>query len=425
MSLSGVNPDVDDAVPAEPEPEPQLEAEPQSARAGRRRSGRRWSVPEPPRLPLPLAGTLIYAGIRLLGVAITAFMLGHGKYRLRHWSLLRWMRSNDGGHYQAIAAHGYAYPPGQLAHASVFSWFPGYPAVIDSIAWLPVITIVTAGLLVTAAAGLVAAWGLTTLGMKLTGDPRISLLLVAVWAVAPSSTVLSMMYAEALFCALAVWALVALVSQRWLTAAGLTLAAGTVRSTALALILTVCAGALIAVVQAVRAREPFGAWWRPLVAVLTAPLGLLGYLAYVSVATHRLDGWFWVEKHVMHMAFDWGASTARFVKGTLLDTPSVADVLVMGVIFGAVLLTLWSLTERIPVYLHIYTLVVVFLAVTTTANWISSKPRFLLPAVLLALPVARLLAPLRNAVLVPLIGVLVVASTWFGLYLTVIERWTP
>jgi len=418
MSLSGVNPDVDDAVPAEPQPEP--EPQPEAARGGRR-----WSVPEPPRLPLPLAGTLIYAGIRLLGVAITAFMLGHGKYRLRHWSLLRWMRSNDGGHYQAIAAHGYAYPPGQLAHASVFSWFPGYPAVIDSIAWLPVITIVTAGLLVTAAAGLVAAWGLTTLGMKLTGDPRISLLLVAVWAVAPGSTVLSMMYAEALFCAVAVWALVALVSQRWLTAAGLALAAGTVRSTALALIVTVCAGALIAVVKAVRAREPFAAWWRPLVAMLTAPLGLLGFLAYVSVATHRLDGWFWVEKHVMHMAFDWGVSTARFVKGTLLDTPSVADVLVMAVIVGAVLLTLWSLTERIPVYLHIYTLVVVFLAVTTSANWISSKPRFLLPAVLLALPVARLLAPLRNAVLVPLIGVLVVASTWFGLYLTVIERWTP
>jgi hypothetical protein len=417
MSLSGVNPDVDDAVPAEPGRQPQPEAG-----SGPRR---RWPVPEPPRLPLPLAGALIYAGIRLLGVVITAFMLGHGQYRLRHWSLLRWMRSNDGGHYQAIAAHGYAYPPGQLAHASVFSWFPGYPAVIDSIAWLPVITIVTAGLLVTAAAGLAAAWGLTTLGLKLTGDPRISLLLVAVWAVAPGSTVLSMMYAEALFCALAVWALVALVSQRWLTAAGLALAAGTVRSTALALAATVCAGALIAVVKAVRAREPFAAWWRPLAAVLTAPLGLLGFLAYVTVATHRLDGWFWVEKHVMHMTFDWGVSTARFVKGTLLGTPSVADVLVMAVIVGAVLLTLWSLTERIPVYLHVYTLVVVFLAVTTSANWISSKPRFLLPAVLLALPVARLLAPVRNAVLVPLIGVLVVASTWFGLYLTVIERWTP
>jgi len=421
MSLSGVNPDIDDA-PGAAQPEPPG-------------TGRRWSVPHPPRLSLPVTGMLIFAGIRVLSVAVAAFLLGHGKYQLRHWSLVRWMRSSDGGHYWSIAAHGYTYPAGQLAHASVFSWFPGYPAAIDSIAWLPGVTIVAAGLIVTAVAGLAAAWGLTALGMKLTGDPRISLLMVAIWAVAPSSTVLTMMYAEALFCALAIWALVALVSGRWLTAGLLTLAAGTVRSTALALILTICAAALLAVIQAVRARQPSvpwwrapwwqALWWRPLAAVLLAPLGLLGYLGYVALATHRIDGWFWVEKHVMHMDFDWGTSTLRVAKGTLLGAPSVDEVLVVGVLCAAVLLMLWSLTERIPVYLHVYTIVVVFLALTTSANWISSKPRFLLPAVLLALPVARLLAPLRTSVLVPLIGVLAVATTWFGLYLTVIARWTP
>jgi len=426
MSLSGVNPDIDDAPgPARPEPPG---------------TGRRWSVPPLPRLSLPVTGMLIFAGIRVLSVAVAAFLLGHGKYQLRHWSLVRWMRSSDGGHYWSIAAHGYTYPAGQLAHASVFSWFPGYPAVIDSIAWLPGVTIVAAGLIVTAVAGLAAAWGLTALGMKLTGDPRISLLMVAIWAVAPSSTVLTMMYAEALFCALAIWALVALVSGRWLTAGLLTLAAGTVRSTALALILTICAAALLAVIQAVRARQlsvpwwrapwwraPWwqALWWRPLAAVLLAPLGLLGYLGYVALATHRIDGWFWVEKHVMHMDFDWGTSTLRVAKGTLLGAPSVDEVLVVGALCAAVLLMLWSLTERIPVYLHVYTIVVVFLALTTSANWISSKPRFLLPAVLLTLPLARLLAPLRTSVLVPLIGVLAVATTWFGLYLTVIARWTP
>ena len=414
MSLSGVNPDIDDAPgPSRPDPDPGSGA------------GRRWPVPELPRLSPGLTGTLIYAGIRLLSAAITAFLLGHGHYQLRHWSLIRWARSSDGGHYISIAAHGYTYPPGQLAHASVFSWFPGYPAVIDSIAWLPWVTIVAAGLIVTAVAGLVAAWGLTTLGLKLTGDPRISLLLVAIWAVAPSSIVLSMMYAEALFCALAIWALVALVGRRWLTAGGLTLLAGTVRSTAVALILAVLVAAVIAVAQAVRARQPLAAWWRPVAAALLAPLGLLGYLGYVALATHRLDGWFWVERHTCHMVFDWGVSTLRVVKGTLLDTPSVAQVLVAGALVAAVLLTLWSLTERIPVYLHVYTVVVVVLALATSANWISSKPRFLLPAVLLALPVARVLARLRTAVLVPLVVVLAAASTWFGLYLTVIARWTP
>jgi hypothetical protein len=414
MSLSGVNPDIDDApVPARPEPDPGSGA------------GRRWSVPELPRLSLGLTGTLIYAGIRVLSVAMTAFVLRHGQYRKTHWSLVRWARSSDGGWYRTIAAHGYTYPPGDLAHASVFSWFPGYPAVIDSIAWLPGVTIVAAGLAVTAAAGLAAAWGLATLGMKLTGDPRISLLMVALWAVAPSSIVLNMMYGEALFCALAIWALVALVSKRWLTAGGLTLLAGTVRSTAVALILAVLVAALLAVAQAVRAGQPFGAWWRPVAAALLAPLGLAGYLGYVALATHRLDGWFWVERHDCHMVFDWGVSTLRVVRNTLLDTPSVADVLVVGALVAAVLLALWSLTERIPVYLHVYTVVVVVLALATSANWLSSKPRFLLPAVLLALPLARLLARLRTVVLVPLVVVLVAASTWFGLYVTVIARWTP
>ena len=417
MSLSGVNSGIDDAPqPASPDPGA---ARPDPG------AGRRWPVPGPSRLSLPVAGMLIYAGIRVLSVAIAAFMLGHGQYQLRHWSLLRWMTSSDGGHYRAIALHGYTYPAGQLAHASVFSWFPGYPALIDALAWLPWVTIAGAGLAVTAVAGLAAAWGLTRLGLKLTGDPRIGLLLVAVWAVAPSSVVLTMMYAEALFCALAVWALVALVSGRWLTAGLLTLAAGTVRSTAVALILTVLAAAVIAVVRAVRAGRPFAVWWRPLAGALLAPLGLLGYLAYVAMATHRLDGWFWVEKHTCHMVFDWGTSTLGVARGTVLSTPSVGDVLVIGALVAAVLLLLWSLAGRIPVYLHVYSIVVVFMALTTSANWISSKPRFVLPAMLLALPVARLLAPLRTSVLVPIIGVLAVATTWFGLYLAIIERWTP
>ena len=411
MSHSGVPSDTGEiTAPVRPDPAP---------------TGRRWSVPAVPRLPLPLAGAIIFAGIRVFSVAIAAFLLRQGTFNDRHWSLVRWMRAADGGHYLAIAAHGYAYPAGQLAHASVFSFFPAYPAAMYSIAWLPGVTLVGAGLAVTAIAGLAAAWGITTLGVKLTADPRISLLLVAVWAVAPAATVLETLYAEALFCALAVWALVALVDRRWLTAAWLTIAAGTVRSTVLALIAAVEVAALAAMVQAVRAREPIDRWWRPLVAALLAPLGLLGFLGYVALRTHRLDGWFWIEKHTFHMAFDWGASTLQVLKGDFVDSPSVPEILVGLSLIAGVLLMVWSLTERIPLYLHVYTVVVVVVAVVTSANWIGSKPRFMLPAILLALPVARLLAPVRTAVLVPLFGVLTAVSTWFGLYLIVIGRWAP
>jgi hypothetical protein len=411
MRHSGAPSDTDDvAAPAWPDPAA---------------ANRRWSVRLPARLPLPLAGAIIFTGIRVLSVTIAAFALSHGKFGDRHWSLLRWMRSADGGHYLTIAAHGYSYPAGQLARASGFSFFPAYPAAMRSIAWLPEVTLLGAGLAVTAIGGLAAAWGITTLGMKLTADPRISLLMVAVWAVAPASAVLETLYAEALFCALAVWALVALVDRRWLTAAGLTILAGTVRSTALALIVAVAVAALTALIQAARTRLRVALWWRPAAALVLAPLGLLGYLGYVALATHRLDGWFWIEKHTCHMAFDWGASTLRVVKGTFLGAPSVADVLVVLAIIAGVLLMAASLTERIPSYLHVYTVVIVVMTLATSANWLSSKPRFLLPAILLALPVARLLAPLRTSVLVPLVAVLAAAATWFGLYLLLIAQWAP
>jgi hypothetical protein len=145
----------------------------------------------------------------------------------------------------------------------------------------------------------------------------------------------------------------------------------------------------------------------------------------VAAVTHRLDGWFWIEQHAFGMTFDWGAGTVRFIRATFLDRPSSVALLVALAILAAVGLTAWSLTERIPVYLHAYTVVIAFMAFTSSVGWVSSKPRFFLPAVLLALPLARLLAPLRTSVLVSLIAVLTAASTWFGMYLIIIAKWAP
>ena len=307
----------------------------------------------------------------------------------------------------------------------MLAFLPGYPAAIDSLAWLPGVSIALAGFAITFLAGLAAAWGLATLGLKLTADSRISLIMVAIWAVAPGCIALSRVYAEAPFCALAVWALIALIDRRWLTAGILVMLSGTVRGTALALVAAVAAAVVLALIQAVRTRQRIGAWWRPVAALLLAPLGLLGYWGYVARVTHRPDGWFWIEKHRFHMTFDWGKSTIRVISNTFVDKVSAADLLVVLAILGAVALTAWSLAERIPVYLHVYTVMVAVMAFTSSANWVSSKPRFFLPAVLLALPLARLLASLRTSVLVPLIVVLTVLSTWAGVYLGVIARWAP
>src|SRR5580658_6083976 len=369
-----------------------------------------------PPYPLPLAGIAIFAIIRFLALAVLVFLLPRGKFRTLHYSLWHLIASWDGARYLTIAAQGYSYVPGDLRHDVVFAWFPGYPAAIDGLAWIPGVGADRAALTVTIVAGLAAAWGLTRLGLALTGDRRISLLMAALWAVAPGSLVWTMLYSEALFCALAVWSLVALVERRWLTAAGLTILAGTVRSAAIALIAAVAVAALPPVIRAVRAREPIGAWWRPAAAVVTAPIGLVGYWAYSAWATHHLGGFAWVEENA-HNNFDWGQGIILAAKQAIIYGPNASVALTLLVIAAAVILTAWGLTERIPVFLHAYTLVVVVVALAPGPYFLGSKPRFLLPAMLLGLPLARLLARARIWVLIPLIAVLAAASTWFSIYL--------
>jgi hypothetical protein len=365
---------------------------------------------------LPLNGALIFAAVRVLILATAAFLLRHGKFREFHASLLRLLRSWDSNRYLFIAVHGYR-------HGADILWFPGYPAAIRVLAWVPGVGPVWAGVVVSFAAGLAAAWGLTRLGMTLTGDRRVSLLMAALWAVAPGSLVLSMMYAEALFCALAIWALIALVERRWLTAAGLTILAGTVHSNGVALVAAVAVAALPALVRAARARQPIAVWWRPAAALLLAPLGLLGYWGYVAWVTHRLGGWFALEKNV-HNSFDWGHSTILALENAVLNGPTASVALTLLVVGAAAVLAVCVLAERMPVCLHAYMLVIVVLALGTGPYYLGSKPRFLLPAMLLGLPLARLLAPARTWVLIPLIAVLAAASTWFSLYLMTV-RWAP
>ena len=376
-----------------------------------------------PRVPLWLAAIGVFAVIRLLALGVSAFLLPRGKFQTLHYSLWHLIASWDGARYLTIAAQGYSYLPGNLRHDVVFAWFPGYPAAIDTLSWIPGVGADRAALTVTLAAGLAAAWGLARLGLALTGDQRISLLMVALWAVAPGSLVWTMLYSEALFCALAVWSLVALVERHWLTAAGLTILAGTVRSTAIALVAAVAVAALPTVIRAVRAGEPAGAWWRPAVAVLAAPLGLLGYWGYSAWATHHVAGFGWVEKNA-HNSFDFGKGIVVAAENAVISGPTAPIALTLLVIAAAVTLTACSLTERIPVYLHAYTLVVVVLALAPGPYYLGSKPRFLLPAILLGLPLARLMARARIWVLIPLFAVLAAASTWFGMYL-MSTGWAP
>jgi hypothetical protein len=376
-------------------------------------------------VPVAAQGAIVYAGIRLIGLLLTWYLLRHGEFAVRHLSLTHWILSGDSAFYLNLAEHGYGFQQLTPAHVASFAFFPGYPAAIALVALLPGISPAAAAFGVTIVSGLAAACGLARLGNALTGDRRISLIMVALWAAAPGAWTLSMAYTEAFYCALAVWTLCMLLERRWLTAALLTAVAGLVRFDAVALVCAVWLAAVIAIIRSVRAGEGPAAWWRPAVALVVAPSALVAYVAIVSVWTHRLDGWFWIQDNHWHQGFDGGRAMTHALWHAFLGLSDPPHTLIAIAIVGAIVLMLWTFAEPLPAMLRVYTVAVILHVYVENAAYFSSKPRYFLPAVLLALPLARLLATVRLWVAVPLLALLAVASTWFGLYITVIAHMSP
>jgi len=353
----------------------------------------------------------VFAATRVISLMTFAFLLPHGHFRKIHGGIWHYLtKGADAAWYADIAQHGY--PRSEIGF---FHFYPGYPAAIDTIAWIPGMGVARAGIAVTAVAGLAAAAGLARLGLRLTGDARTSLLLVALWAAAPGAMVLSMAYSEALMCALAVWALVAVIDGRWITAGVLTMLGGTVHSSAAALIAALEVAALIALVGAARTgRPPLGAWLRPVAAGVMAPLGLIAFWVFVMFRQAQPGGWLADEKN-SGTSIDWGRSTWHVVSRILVGSPRGVNLLFVLVLLAAIALAAWNLIERMPAYLKVYILVTVLLAVLTSSAFLGSKPRVLLPALLLGFPLAKVLAPVRDDVLVAMIAILAVASAWLTL----------
>ncbi|NIH78053.1 hypothetical protein FHX46_000583 [Amycolatopsis viridis] len=382
-------------------------------------------------LPLNLGGplsrrstlllpALVYLGVRALGVVVlTVFAAVHDTSL---WSrLTAW----DGEWYLKIAAHGYDLGPIPDAFDvpnpfTSRAFFPAYPFLIRVLT--PPFGATAAALIISLVAGLCAAYGLARLGRIVRGGSRrAGHILVALFAATPMSIALSMAYTEALFCALAVWTLVALLERRWELAGVCCLAAGLVRSTALALIIAVAVAAVTALV-----RRTDGV--RPLAALALAPAGLFGYLWWTGLRVHpgaglaeQLSTWSDLEWQGWLTRFDGGLSTAQFVAEVLTGSNTAMSVLTVGVIAGALAGFVVLVRQRREAVLAVYAAGVMFLCLASS-SLMHAKPRFLLPAFTLLVPVAIALAKRRTATVVQVCSAVALLSAWFGAYaLTVWE----
>jgi len=229
------------------------------------------------------------------------------------------------------------------------------------------------------------------------------------------SVALSMTYTEALFCALAAWALVGVLRGQWLLAGACAAGAGLVRPTASSLVAAVGLAALAAVLTR---RDG----WRPVVGGLLACTGLLGYLGWVAVRTGALDGWFVIQRSGWGWYLDGGGATVRYVTAVLADGERAFDVLTVLALVASLVLLGLAVRMRMPWPLLVYG-ALVLVTVWGTEGLMNAKPRLLIPAFVLLLPVALGLARRRTGTAVAVVVAAALASAWFGGYALTIWRY--
>ncbi|MGW1678584.1 hypothetical protein [Saccharopolyspora sp. NPDC002376] len=368
------------------------------------------SSPKQRRLIIAAAPAVVYLAIRLIGLLVLAWLSAANDE-----ALLDNLRAWDGQWYLEIAQHGYGgvdpsmvdgfghrYPETPLA------FFPGYPLLIMTFSLIPGVTATGGAIIASLACGVAAAYGLARLGRRLGGSDGVGLLLVVLFAAAPMSVVLSMAYSEALFCALAIWALIGVIERNWLLAGLCCAASGLVRPTAAALIGVIGLAALVAIVQ----RKDT---WRPWLAMLLAPSGMLLYIGWVGVQTGSATGYFALQQRGWSSHFDGGIVTAKFVLESLTTNKSVFETFTTWIVLTAVVLLVLLLRSRMPWPLLLFAAAVLVLDLGSD-GLMYSKVRLMLPAFPLLIPVAIGLSRRRTSTAVTTAILIVFFGSWFGAY---------
>ncbi|MGW3953888.1 glycosyltransferase family 39 protein [Streptomyces sp. NPDC004752] len=403
--------------------------------------------------PLRRAGPALlgYAAVRTLGLIVLAVWSAARGESAHTLLTARW----DALWYTRVAELGYGYEvrlPNGDVHSNL-AFFPLLPWLERLLHTLSPLSYADAGLVVALLASLAAAWGIFAVADLVYGR-RAGVCAVLLWAVLPVGIMQSMAYSESLFTALAAWSLYAVLTGRWVSAGMLAALAGLTRPVGLAVVAAVwaaaiapfvrgrrtttsdgarnggCAPAAVSAAHARRVRTSAGARdathapsvalgaslrWRAL-GMLIAPLGAAGYVLWVGHRTGRGPLGYLDVQAGWRNGFDGGYAFARFIADKFTSIPSVLAGLAL-IIGVALLLRLYAagIRQGQPLSLLVYTGVVTALALCAS-SYFGSKPRLLLPAFPLLLPLARSLARLPTSRSAQVTAGVAVASAVYGAF---------
>ncbi len=382
--------------------------------------------PSPPLLRRAAPALLGYAAVRALGLVVLAVWSAARGADAHTLLSARW----DSLWYVRVAELGYGYEvrlPNGDVHSNL-AFFPLLPWLERAVSAVTPLSYADAGLLVAALASLAAAWGIFAVTDRLYGR-RAGTFAVLLWAALPVGIVQSMAYTESLFTALAAWALYAVLTGRWVAAGVLASLAGLTRPVGLAVAAAVWAAALVSYMRdregdrrpSFVANGSMGAsgsasFTSRALGMLLAPLGAAGYVLWVGYRTGGGPLGYLDVQAGWRNGFDGGYAFARFVADRFTSFPSAlaGAGLVAGVAL-VVALYVAGVRRRQPLPVLVYTGAVVALALCAS-GYFGSKPRLLMPAFPLLLPLATALARLRTARSAPVVVALAAVSAAYGAF---------
>ncbi|MEU6883495.1 hypothetical protein [Streptomyces sp. NPDC046712] len=356
----------------------------------------------------------LFAAARLTGMLVLAAWAWHIGRSPRALLAKSW----DSDWYTRIAAHGYGrtlhWPDGAVQ--SDLAFFPLYPGLVRAVTTVLPVAGGTAGLLLSWLSAGAAAWGIFLIGERLYGRPT-GVVLVLLWGLLPHSIVLTMAYTEPLMTAFAAWSLYALLTRRWLWAGTLAALAGLSRPNGIAVAAAVL---VVAAYELWRGRGRMeGRLWA---GAVLAPVGWLSYLLWVGVRRGDLLGGYFAVQDGWTSRFDFGVGALVFVRDMLRGPTQFGFAMALLItVAGVLLFALLALGERPPPPILVYTAVLVVITVCGS-GFFESKPRFLLPAFPLLLPLARALTRARPGAAIVVITALAGLSFSYGVYALTLAR---
>ncbi|MDQ1435066.1 MAG: hypothetical protein QOF59_1882, partial [Actinomycetota bacterium] len=228
----------------------------------------------PPDSERPFRSVWFVCGVYVVS-RVTVLLAAQVPVWLHRGSVYLSLTSWDSGYYGAIATHGYRNGPVTFATRG-WAFFPAWPMLLRVAHWTVGGSWQRNGIALAFLLGLVGAiaiWFAVAAVMGPVAADRTAV----IFAFLPGSVALSMPYTESLFVTCGALCLYALHRRWWIVAGCSAAIAGATRFPGM--VLFVCCA--IAAVAAVREQRS----WRPLMAPLLAPLGLVAFLVKQQQAT--------------------------------------------------------------------------------------------------------------------------------------------